>query len=307
MILCCGEALIDMLAVPVPGGTEAYLPHPGGAALNTAVALGRLGCPAGLFTGLSEDFFGDQLRAHLRDSAVGFDTSTTSPAPTPLAFATLRGGEATYAFYDEGSALRRLDHFPKPIGLAEAFCFGGISLSHGRCAETFERMFTAVPPGALRIIDPNVRPALIRDESTFRSRLRRMQECADLVKLSLDDLNWLAPDTGPETFAAALLKKRPRLVLVTQGAEGATAYAKHGKICCPSRKLTRPVKDTIGAGDTFLAGFLAELHRMKALDPGKVAALPSSATRKALQFALRAASFSVTRAGADPPWRAELD
>ena len=70
MILCCGEALIDMIPGTMADGRPALSPHSGGASLNVAIALGRLGAPAGLFTGLSRDLFGRQLEAALVASGV---------------------------------------------------------------------------------------------------------------------------------------------------------------------------------------------------------------------------------------------
>src|SRR6056297_3529150 len=61
MILCCGEALIDMLPATSDAGAPCFRPHSGGAVFNTSVALARLGAPTGLLTGLSEDLFGAQL------------------------------------------------------------------------------------------------------------------------------------------------------------------------------------------------------------------------------------------------------
>ena len=63
MILCCGEALIDMLPRKSAAGEDAYAPHVGGAVFNTAIALGRLGAPAAFFSGISTDLFGRRRRA----------------------------------------------------------------------------------------------------------------------------------------------------------------------------------------------------------------------------------------------------
>jgi hypothetical protein len=68
MILCCGEALIDMLPRKMEEGGEGFLPVPGGAVFNTAIALGRLGEDAGFFSSLSTDMFGDQLLNYLHES-----------------------------------------------------------------------------------------------------------------------------------------------------------------------------------------------------------------------------------------------
>ena len=94
MLLCCGEALIDMIPTPTTDGAMGFVPHSGGAIFNTAIALGRLGRPAGMLTGMSSDMFGQQLTAALQDSHV--DTSLLIPCyrPSTLAFVKLFDGHA---------------------------------------------------------------------------------------------------------------------------------------------------------------------------------------------------------------------
>ena len=108
MILCCGEALIDMLPRETAGGEACFAPYPGGAVFNTAIALGRLGTPAGLLSGISTDLFGAQLTRALAASQVRTDLAIRSDRPTTLAFVTLTEGQARYAFYDENTAGRML-------------------------------------------------------------------------------------------------------------------------------------------------------------------------------------------------------
>jgi len=86
MILCCGEALIDMLPRQSPDGEPAFAPYAGGAIFNSAIALGRLGVPTEFFSGLSSDLFGQQLRDVLAASHVSAELAAISERPTPLAF-----------------------------------------------------------------------------------------------------------------------------------------------------------------------------------------------------------------------------
>lgn len=98
MILCCGEALIDMLPCRSRENAPAFTPCVGGAAFNTAIALGRQGMAVALFSGLSDDFMGDMLRHTLDASGVDYSPSTRAPLPTTLAFVRLEGGQARYTF-----------------------------------------------------------------------------------------------------------------------------------------------------------------------------------------------------------------
>lgn len=136
MILCCGEALIDMLPSAMPDRRTAFVPYPGGAAVNTAIALGRLGVQAGLLTGLSTDDFARMLRDALTDNRVDTTFSVMTDCRTSLAFVSLTDGQANYGAHDEGSATRMLqiDEIPAlPRDVATPF-FGGISLASDPCA-----------------------------------------------------------------------------------------------------------------------------------------------------------------------------
>src|SRR5690606_4416123 len=104
MILCCGEALIDMLPRETADGDAAFVPHVGGSVFNTAIALGRLDIPVSFFSGLSEDLFGVRLQDALRASGVDLTHAIVSSRPTTLAFVSLSDGQASYDFYDENTA-----------------------------------------------------------------------------------------------------------------------------------------------------------------------------------------------------------
>ena len=128
MILCAGEALIDMLPRQTTEGGNAFAPHAGGSVFNTAIALGRLDAPVQFFSGLSSDLFGDILRDELSASGVDSALAAVTGRPTTLAFVTLTDGHASYAFYDENTAGRMLTADDLPAVDADAMIFGGISL-----------------------------------------------------------------------------------------------------------------------------------------------------------------------------------
>jgi fructokinase len=306
MILCCGEALIDMVPGTTAAGARAFVPRPGGAALNAAVALGRLGSEAGLFSALSGDGLGAELARHLGESGVDLSLCPRVSAPTTLAFPALSAGDAAYSFYDRGTSLNALTEAPALPGRVRAACFGGISLALPGCGATFERTMAALPQDCLRLLDPNIRPALIEEAAPMRARIARMCALADIIKLSDEDLAWLAPTRGAEEEAAALRQGRPKLILVTHGARGASLYTDRDRISLPAPPLPGPLRDTIGAGDTFTAGFLHALDGGGALSPAALPLLSEGHLARALEFACRVAAISVTRVGADPPWRAEL-
>lgn len=306
MILCCGEALIDMLPRETAAGEHAFAPHAGGAVFNTAIALGRLGAPTGFFSGLSSDLFGMQLAETLAASQVDTSLCARSDRPTTLAFVRLVKGQATYAFYDENTAGRLLstaDLPALPNGISTLF-LGGISLVNEPAAATYEALMTREAGRRVTMLDPNIRPGFISDATAYRARIGRMIALADIVKLSDEDLHWLEGPGDILALARGLLARGPKLVLITEGARGARAITATQDRFCAATPVA--VADTVGAGDTFNAGVLAALHEAGALDKRTLSALPDEVLDEALALGTRAAAITVSRPGANPPWADEL-
>ncbi|MWD27614.1 carbohydrate kinase [Aquicoccus sp. SCR17] len=303
MILCCGEALIDMLPRHTTEGEEAFAPYPGGAVFNTAVALGRLGARTGYFGGLSTDLFGARLADALGASGVETGLCPRSDRPTTLAFVRLVAGQASYAFYDENTAGRMLTPADLPALPDEvaALFFGGISLVSEPCAESYAALLQREAGRRLMMIDPNIRPGFITDEARYRARLKAMLAGADIVKVSDEDLAWIA---GSDDAGDLLSMSGAALVLVTKGADGVEATTRHHRFTVPARKAE--VVDTVGAGDTFNAGLLAGLERTSLLSREAVRTALPEALRPAVELGAAAAAVTVSRAGANPPWSEEL-
>jgi fructokinase len=306
MILCCGEALIDMLPRETAAGEAAFAPYAGGAVFNTAIALGRLGAPAGFFTGLSTDLFGGVLEDALTASNVDASLSVRSDRPTTLAFVRLTDGHATYTFYDENTAGRMLSPADLPV-LPEsvtACFFGGICLPVEPSGSAYQALMAQVAETRATMIDPNIRPGFIRDETAYRARIAEMIAMADIVKLSDEDLHWLEGAGEIEALAGGILARGPALVCITEGAKGVTGYTAAGARSVASERVA--VADTVGAGDTFNAGLLAAFHAAGALTKTGLRALDDATLDAALSMGNRAAAVTVSRAGANPPWAHEL-
>jgi len=306
MLICCGEALIDMLPRETTRGEAAFAPHAGGAVFNTAIALGRLGAKVALFTGISSDLFGTVLKDALPDSRVDTTLAVVSDRPTTLAFVSLKDGHATYAFYDEGTAGRMLsaDDLPALPDEAQALFFGGISLMVEPCAETYRALAARERDRRVVMIDPNIRPGFISNPAAYRARITEMLRGADIVKISDEDLAWLADGDPAFESAQSVLGLGPKIVLVTEGARGARAVTAAHDVFVAARKVE--VIDTVGAGDTFNAGFLASLDRQDVLTKKGVGEIGEDGLRAALDLGIRAAAITVSRAGANPPWDTEL-
>ncbi|WP_105370513.1 carbohydrate kinase family protein [Neorhizobium huautlense] len=306
MILCCGEALIDMLPRETTRGENGFAPYAGGAVFNTAIGLGRLGQPAAFFTGLSNDMMGDILRDTLRKSQVDFSYCATLSRPTTIAFVKLVDGHASYAFYDENTAGRMITEADLPaLGEdCEALHFGAISLIPEPCGSTYEALMVREHAKRVISLDPNIRPGFIKDKASHMARIRRMAAMSDIVKFSDEDLVWFGLEGDEETLARHWLHHGAKLVVVTRGAQGAAGYTANHKVTVPSEKVT--VVDTVGAGDTFDAGILASLKMQNLLTKEQVANLSQDQIAKALALGAKAAAITVSRAGANPPFAHEM-
>ncbi|MEO0344152.1 MAG: carbohydrate kinase [Pseudomonadota bacterium] len=305
MILCCGEALIDM----IPNADGAFAPHTGGAIFNTAIGIGRQGATVGLLSGISNDVFGDLLSEKLEKSQVAKQYLIRSDRPTTLAFVKLVDGKASYAFYDENTAGRMIadkdlpDHLPKGI---KALFFGGISLAVEPCADTYLSALKQYSRNRIIMVDPNIRPSFIEDESRYRDRMRNILDCADIIKISDEDLDWLdGSKRDRDTKAEEMLGNKTKLVCLTLGGDGVKAFHENG-VQCAVRAPKKDVVDTVGAGDAFNAGVLTHLDRNHILTAHGVASLSENDLSAMLEFASHFAADTVTRAGSDPAWHFEI-
>ncbi|MGM1063877.1 carbohydrate kinase family protein [Saccharothrix sp. Mg75] len=304
MIIVGGEALIDL----VPDHAGGYRPLPGGSPANTAVGLGRLGTPTALLARLADDHLGALLRAHLETSNVDLRHVAASTAPTTLAVVDVdRNGAADYSFYVDGCADGgwRVGDLPTDLPPDAALHVGGsFALAVEPMATAFETLLSREHPRRVVTLDPNIRPSLVDDDTAVRARLRRWLGMADVVKVSADDLAWIAPDRPTADVVAEWHEQGPVLVVVTRGADGVHASGPAGCVDLPAPSVD--VTDTVGAGDAFTAGLLAALDRDELLTRATLTTVTRAELTEALTYAQRVAAITCTRPGADPPWFDEL-
>jgi len=310
MIVSCGEALIDFVPVSI-GGAPAYRPFPGGSPFNVAIGLGRLGAPTGFFSRLSTDFFGDLLAKTLAGNGVDGRYLRRAADPSTLAFVSPPSdGEPQYAFYASGAADRSLTEHDLPAAFDDTvtclhFSFGAITLETQPAAGALERLMRREAKRRVLALDPNIRAGLIHDRTGYCRKLESWVAAMDLVKVSRADLDWLYPGRDVAEAAEAWRGLGPRLVVVTLGAEGAMALMDGHKVLVPGRRVK--VVDTVGAGDSFHSALLAGLNERGSLTIDRLARLEPDALQPLLERAVAAAAITCSRAGANPPTKAELD
>lgn len=309
MLLSCGDALIDFVPEKAADGRDAFVPVVGGSCLNIAVAMARLGPPTGFVGGVSTDMFGEMIAAHLAASGVDLRYVERAPRESTLAFVRFVNGEPTYAFYDETTASRLWSFKPGqiPFPAIDALHVGSVPLVNEPSATNFRALFAAAKGLTTLSFDPNCRPTLVSKEAKA-PYVRRMEDfaaMADIIRLSDMDFDFMYGGNAFDARAEAWLAAGARLVVVTRGGDGVTAWhAKAGKVAVAAPKVA--VVDTIGAGDTFQAGLLVALKEAGRLDVDALAGITADELAAALAFGTTAAAITCSRAGANPPWRREM-
>ena len=311
MFVVGGESLIDLVQEPLgPDGVIQMSAHQGGSPYNCAIALARLGNDTGFLCPISKDGFGTYLLGPLEAAGVKPLLKERVFAPSTLAVVTLNAKkEAQYEFY------RGADRAFTAGGLIAAlpakldlYQIGGFCpIEPDDAAVWLEVARHALAQGAVLSMDPNVRPSLVSDFAAYKARLDRFFDLVHLVKLSREDLLALDANKSIEQHAAELLA-RPNceLVVVTLGDEGSLAFTAAG--AARAGIYAPPVfGDTVGAGDSLMAGILSILSEQGDLQPGRLARLDQAALEKMLRFGAVVAGLNCSKKGCNPPTRAEVD
>ena len=294
MIVSGGEALVDLVPDPVPGGGP----------MNVAIAASRLGVPSAFLGRVSTDAFGEQIWAHL--VANGVDLRLTERGDEPTARAIVEHTpKLRFRFEGEGTADQALTSASlDAVAPGPHILHGGtLGLFRGRTAEVLAD--AAERHDGIVSLDPNVRPQIIDDRDRWDHFHDRWVARTHLYRGSDEDFDWIWPGESAESCAHALLQRGVRAVMVTRGPEGAVVFTDAGEVRVPG--VAVDVVDTVGAGDTFVAGVLSSLSaRGLAGRPDALGALSDHDWLEIAGFAARAAAITCSRPGADPPTAAEL-
>ena len=305
-IVCFGEALIDLLAQPpaTPDAPRAFLQYAGGAPANVAVAAARLGADTHFAGMLGEDMFGDFLFDSFTAMGVATDCIVrTDEAKTALAFVALDAdGERSFSFYRPPAAdlLFRAEHFhPACFDRAGVFHVCSNSLTDEAVAEaTLHGMTRAGEAGAVVSLDLNLRPALWPHGVDPSPRLWQALERADLVKLSREELEYLARPLGGEgEVLSRLFAAQAQCVVVTDGAAPVRWFTRESKGQVTGFRVD--ALDTTAAGDAFVGGLLVRLGERGGDGRGFAGfCRDRAAIEDAIRFGAAVGALAVTRKGA---------
>ena len=307
-LVAIGEALIDF--IPDKKGCEfyevgAFSPAAGGAPANVCGAFSKLGGKSRMITQLGLDPFGDIITRTLNDA--GVDTSFisyTSAANTALAFVSqTKDGKNTYSFYRNPSADMLFDASQVTGEMLDgcyALHFCSVSLGDFPMRDAHHAAVTiARRQGALISFDPNLRFMLWDDKDELKRVIWEFIPDCDIVKISDEELEFIAGTSSIDEALPALFKGNVKLVILTKGKEGADAFTSSG--CVSSVSPSVNAIDTTGAGDGFIGSFLWKL-RTSGVGKDNFADCPLPVIKECLDFANRFSAISVQRKGAIPSY-----
>lgn len=296
-VLVVGEALVDI----VHRADGSIDESPGGSPANVALALGRLARRPRLLTSLGDDRRGRTVREWLEASGVSLQGRPAARTSAAVARLDARGA-ASYEFELDWRV--ELDG----IEVADALHLGSIAATLEPGATAVADLVDRHRGRALVSYDPNIRPSLIDDRDSVRRRALSLIERADVIKASDEDVAWLHPGADIEDVARRWSRSGPGLVVVTLGSAGCLAVAHGCEVRVPA--VAVEVVDTVGAGDTFMAALIDGLLSEGAFGAGAREVLESLDERRLTALLSRsavAAAVTVSRPGADPPMRGELE
>ncbi|NMD58565.1 MULTISPECIES: PfkB family carbohydrate kinase [Tsukamurella] len=301
--LCLGEALVDVVLRDGAEPSE----HVGGSLFNVACGLASLGDPTSILSWWGRDVRGHRIAETASRAGVEVVAGSDGAANTPLAYAHVDAeGRATYEFDlawevpDIGS-LERYGHLHT----------GSFAATLAPGADGVRDVVSRIRDHATVSYDPNIRPALMGTPAEVLPRVMEMIAQSDVVKASDEDIAWLHPDEPVEDVMRRWIAAGPAMVVLTRGPWGAYALLAGNRDMLHVDQLTVDVGDTVGAGDSFMAGLVSGL-----LDAGylgsryaarRLRSAQWSDVQPALHRAVITSALTVSRAGAYAPSMDEVE
>lgn len=298
-VTALGELLIDFTENGKSSqGNPLFEANPGGAPCNVLAMLAKLGHKTAFIGKVGNDFFGEQLRAAIKEAGID-DTGlcTDEKIHTTLAMVhTYSDGDRDFSFYRNPGAdmmLNKAEIREDILKDTKIFHFGTLSMTHEGVREaTKAAIHIAEEAGAVISFDPNLRPPLWESLDEAREQVLYGLGHCQILKISDNEIQWL---TGEEDYTAGvnwiLERYQIPLILVSMGKEGSRAYYNEMMVEVKPFLQDNTI-ETTGAGDTFCGCVLHYVceHGINGLKEENLAEM--------LTFANAAASIITTRKGA---------
>ena len=260
-VIAMGELLIDFtMNGQSEQGNNLFEACPGGAPCNVLAMLNKLGKKTAFLGKVGDDQFGRLLRDTI--SSAGIDASnllTDDEVNTTLAFVhTFPDGDREFSFYRNPGAdmmLHEEEVEEDFIRQARLFHFGTLSMTHEEVRKATKKALKAAKDNGLLVsFDPNLRFSLWDDLDALKKTVNDFIPYADIVKISDEELEFITGKTDIKDAVPEILGGRTKYVIYTKGADGAEIYTKDGMAEAPGYSIE--VRDTTGAGDSFIGAFL---------------------------------------------------
>ncbi|WP_254271329.1 carbohydrate kinase family protein [Haloarcula marina] len=286
-VLVAGDTLVDLVPERSgpPGDAGGYAPKFGGSGANVALAMDRIGAPPLFWTRLATDDFGAFLRSHFEESAIPdrFIVTDTGGRTTLAVVTHDQTGDRSFTFYRDRGADTRLETGTVPDEALDSLSWvhtTGVTMSVEPSRSATLELQSRAADRCTVSLDPNWRPEMWHSTHEFRAVVRGALESVDVVKATPEDLDAAGFETDDhEALARDVAAYGPHTVVLTRGDRGALCY---GTDDSPVAGWARhagydvDVVDTTGAGDAFLAGFIASLTH-GVTDPEEALALANAA------------------------------
>ena len=303
-VIAIGEALIDF--IPHEKGralnnVENFLRVPGGAPLNVAAAVAKLGGKSQMLTKLGQDGFGDAILNEVKPLGVDVSRiSRTKEANTALAFVSLReDGERDFSFYRNPSAdmlLSAEEICSEDFNERDILHFCSVSLIDAPIKEAHRRAIEiAKEKGCLISFDPNVRLPLWKNPEDCRKAILEFLPLSNIVKISDEELEFITGIKDEKEALDSLLTGDVKVIIYTKGTNGAEFITKERVIFSPSFKVS--AQDTTGAGDSFIGSLLYQVAEGE-YSLEELVTLSEEKVQEILTFSNATAALTVCKKGA---------
>jgi sugar/nucleoside kinase (ribokinase family) len=319
-VLCLGEILVDWVCTE-PGKelaeAKVFTKAPGGAPANVAVGLSRQGVSTGFIGRVSSDEFGQWLKQLLESE--GIDTTCCIMDPesaTRMAYiVTTTGGDRKLADFSRiacaDARLNERDLNLDMIRAASVLHFGSISLIDEPAATATRKAVEAARHcGAVISYDPNVRLGLWPSAIACRDAILRTLGWADIVKINLEELEFLTGSTQLESAATLRAQHNIALLVVTLDRNGCHVFTEQQSLALPGFQIS--LVEATGAGDGFTAALISGLLPCIINSPNRRTALNLLGSKDLTEILIRAnavGAITCTRPGAIPalPTKNEIE
>lgn len=308
MITIGGENLIDYVQTEMKDGLPVYTAIPGGSCYNVAIAAARQGQTVSYVTPISTDSLGNVLAQRLIDDGIQLATPRTD-APTSLAVVSVNNGQPSYQFYRSDTADRQITPDTLDAAISDqtrVFHIGSLALIEGADADLWEQRFEMLATNdVITSLDPNARPVVVKDKDPYVARLLRVMKNARVLKLSDEDLEYLAPDQPlMDAFEHICSQTQAAIIILTKGADGAVVRCGSTQFDVAATQAN-PLVDTVGAGDTFMGTLLVEISKT-GLSASNLGSIAEDDLKRIVTRAAKAAALNCQSAGCNPPYEHDL-